>query len=241
MPNPLPGVSVVVPVRNEADNIRPLVSEIVRAMEGHFDYEILYVNDGSTDGTAAALAACRKDFPALRVFSHKTSCGQSAATLTAVRRARKDWIAVLDGDGQNDPADIHKLWAWLQTRDEPALAMGYRVQRQDAENRKSASRFANGLRNLVLKDGCPDSGCGLKMLPRSLFLELPPFDHMHRFMPALVQRAGGAVASIPVSHRPRGAGVSNYTNWKRALVGIVDLAGLRWLQARGKRPVVSEE
>jgi dolichol-phosphate mannosyltransferase len=237
----LPGLSVLVPVRNEADNIAPLVAEIVQAVEGRFAYEILYINDGSTDASAVVLTHCQRTTPALRVLTHQTACGQSTAVMTGVRHAQHEWIAVLDGDGQNDPADIPLLWEWVHLQPSSrAMAIGHRTQRQDAGNRKSASRFANGLRRRLLKDNTPDSGCGLKVLSRALFLELPYFDHMHRFMPALVLRAGGTVESLPVRHRARTAGVSKYNNLQRALVGIADLVGVWWLQRRAKVPVVQE-
>jgi dolichol-phosphate mannosyltransferase len=237
----LPGLSVVVPVRNEAENIAALIAEIEAAVRERFDCEILYINDGSTDASRTVLETLQRTCPTLRVFTHQESCGQSTAVITGVRQATKDWIAVLDGDGQNDPADIPLLWEWVQAQPSTrCMAIGHRTNRQDAGNRKSASRFANTLRRAMLKDDTPDSGCGLKLLSRALFLELPYFNHMHRFMPALVLRAGGTVRSIPVHHRPRTAGVSNYNNLQRALVGIADLFGVWWLQKRSKRPVVEE-
>jgi dolichol-phosphate mannosyltransferase len=231
----LPGLSVVVPVRNEAENIRPLLTEILAAVEGRFDSEILYVDDGSSDATLATLQECRAEEPRLKVLAHRVSCGQSAAIHTAVRHATKEWIAVLDGDGQNDPADFAVLWDWIVKQDTTrCLAIGRRVDRQDSDTRRFASRLANTVRARLLGDAVPDSGCGLKILSRNLFLELPYFDHMHRFMPALVLRAGGKVASIPVRHRPRTAGVSKYGNLDRALVGVTDLFGVWWLGRRCK-------
>ena len=237
---PPPLLAVVVPVRNEAENIAPLVAEISAAL-GAVPHEIIYVDDGSTDGTAAALALTAASTPALRVLRHASSCGQSAAIVSGVRAARAAWIATLDGDGQNDPADIPALWDFAQAEPGAArmLVAGWRVTRRDTQVKRLSSRFANGLRARLLGDATPDTGCGLKLFPRALFLELPPFDHMHRYLPALVLRVGGRVVSRPVNHRPRTRGVSNYGTLDRALVGITDLMGVMWLQRRWKRPQVS--
>ncbi|MBO1073117.1 glycosyltransferase family 2 protein [Roseomonas marmotae] len=233
----VPQLAVVVPVRNEAENIAPLIAEISAALAG-VAHEIIYVDDGSADGTAAALAEVARTNPALRVLRHAASCGQSAAIVSGVRAARAAWIATLDGDGQNDPADIPALWAFAQTEPgaERLLVAGWRVNRRDTQVKRLSSRFANRLRARLLGDATPDTGCGLKLFPRALFLELPPFDHMHRYLPALVLRAGGRVVSRPVNHRPRLRGVSNYGTLDRALVGISDLMGVMWLQRRWKRP-----
>jgi dolichol-phosphate mannosyltransferase len=232
-----PLLAVVVPVRNEAGNIAPLVAEISAAL-GDMPHEILYIDDGSTDGTAAALAEVARTTPALRVLRHASSCGQSAAIVTGVRAARAAWIATLDGDGQNDPADIPALWSFVQAEPENArlMAAGWRTTRKDTRVKRLSSRFANRLRARLLGDATPDTGCGLKLFPRALFLELPPFDHMHRYLPALVLRAGGRVVSRPVNHRPRLRGVSNYGTLDRALVSVSDLLGVIWLQRRWKRP-----
>jgi dolichol-phosphate mannosyltransferase len=214
-----------------------LVAEIRAALDGHFDYEIVYVDDGSDDGTAAELARARRDFARLRVVQHRRSCGQSMAILTGVKAARAPWIATLDGDGQNDPADILSLWAKAQPQAAPPLlVIGQRLLRRDNWIKRWASSIANAIRRALLHDGTPDSGCGLKLFQRQLFLELPAFDHMHRFLPALVQRAGGKVISIPVNHRPRQHGRSNYGVLDRALVGTVDLFGVMWLLRRAKNP-----
>jgi dolichol-phosphate mannosyltransferase len=236
-PAPAPLLAVVVPVRNEAGNIAPLVAEISAALAA-VAHEIIYVDDGSSDGTAAALAEAARATPALRVLRHAASCGQSAAIVTGVRAARAAWIATLDGDGQNDPADIPALWAFVQAEPGNArlMAAGWRVTRRDTQVKRLSSRFANGLRARLLGDATPDTGCGLKLFPRALFLELPPFDHMHRYLPALVLRAGGRVVSRPVNHRPRLRGVSNYGTLDRALVGVSDLLGVMWLQRRWKGP-----
>lgn len=235
-PSAAPVLSVVVPVRNEAPNIAPLIAEIRAALAG-VAHEIVYVDDGSDDGTAAALAAEAAARP-LTVLRHARACGQSAAIVSGVRAASGAWIATLDGDGQNDPADIPALLARAQAEPGCVLIAGHRTKRRDTWVKRFSSRFANGLRSRLLGDATPDTGCGLKVFRRADFLELPAFDHMHRFLPALILRAGGRVMSVPVNHRPRAAGRSKYGTLDRALVGIVDLAGVAWLQRRWKRPEV---
>jgi dolichol-phosphate mannosyltransferase len=230
-------LSVVIPVRNEAENIAPLVAEIRAALDGRLEYEIVYVDDGSRDGTAAALAALAAGFPRLRVIRHDASYGQSAAIRTGVKAARAPWIATLDGDGQNDPADIPALWAMTrQAADAALLIAGHRQKRRDSWVKRVSSRIANRVRARLLGDATPDTGCGLKLFPRELFLDLPFFDHMHRFLPALVQRQGGRTVSVPVNHRPRERGASNYGTLDRLAVGITDLLGVLWLQRRAKNP-----
>ncbi len=233
-------LSVVVPVRNEAENIAPLVAEIAAALDGLITYEIIYVDDGSTDATAAEIVRLG---PRLRSVRHARSCGQSAAIRTGVRAAQAKWIATLDGDGQNDPADLPLLWGLARAAPEspPLLIAGYRCHRQDSWSKRAASRVANRIRARLLGDDTPDTGCGLKLFPRALFLDLPDFDHMHRFLPALVLRAGGTVRSVPVNHRPRRRGVSNYGVLDRLGVGIVDLFGVLWLQRRAARPHLVNE
>lgn len=236
-------LSVVVPVRNEADNIEPLVSEIAAALDGVCDYEIIYVDDGSTDATPERLRATGERFPRLRVLHHRHSCGQSTAVLTGVRAASAPWVATLDGDGQNDPADIPSLLAAVQDPQRSnglAMAIGHRQKRRDTWWRRRSSRIANGIRSRLLHDDTPDSGCGIKVFSREVFLTLPYFDHMHRFLPALVHRAGGRVVSVPVNHRPRTRGESKYGTLDRLWVGITDLLGVMWLQRRAKRPIISE-
>ncbi len=229
-------VSVVVPVRNEAENIGPLIAEITAALAGE-TYEIVYVDDGSTDGTAAALEAARVRSPTLLVRHHRVSCGQSAAIMTGVRAARGTWIATLDGDGQNDPADIPALLAQARRAGGAfALIAGHRTRRQDRWVKRLSSRIANRVRARVLRDDTPDTGCGLKVFRRDAFLALPHFDHMHRYLPALFLRAGGSVASVPVGHRPRLQGQSKYGTFDRLWVGLVDMAGVAWLQRRAARP-----
>jgi len=235
-------LSIVVPVRNEADNILPLLAEIHAALEGLGEFEVVYVDDGSTDATPQRLTEAMKRYPRLRVLAHRVSCGQSTALMTGMRAARSEWIVTLDGDGQNDPADIPKL---LAARDGAAanlqLVVGYRKNRRDTSLKRLSSRIANGVRSRLLGDATPDTGCGLKVVARAVYLELPFFDHMHRFLPALVQRGGGATISVEVNHRPRTRGTSNYGLFDRLWVGIVDLVGVMWLRRRAKRPEVREQ
>jgi glycosyltransferase involved in cell wall biosynthesis len=230
-------LSVVIPVRNEAPNVVPLVREIAAALDGTLDYEIIYVDDGSEDETAAAVSALAREAPRLRLVRHRRSFGQSTAIRTGVKVARAPWIATLDGDGQNDPADIPRLWGMAQRApsEPPLLVAGHRARRRDSAVKRLSSRIANGVRRALLGDGTPDTGCGLKLFSRALYLDLPFFDHNHRFLPALVQRAGGRVVSVPVNHRPRERGRSNYGTLDRLFVGIADLIGVMWLMRRAKK------
>lgn len=236
-------LSVVIPVRNEAPNLAPLVAEIRRALDGRLDYEIVYVDDGSRDETAAELARLAAGFPRLRFLRHRESCGQSAAIRSGVKAAQAAWITTLDGDGQNDPADIPGLWeiARAASAEPPLLVAGERTKRRDTWSKRAASRAANAVRRAMLGDRTPDTGCGLKIFPRALFLDLPGFDHMHRFLPALVIRQGGKVVSVPVNHRPRARGRSNYGLFDRLWIGIVDLFGVMWLMRRARNPVILDE
>src|SRR5580658_10742483 len=229
-------LSVVIPARNEAPNIAPLVAEIRAALDGRLDYEIIYVDDGSSDDTASVIRGLARDFPRLTLVRHARSCGQSAAIRSGVKAARAPWIATLDGDGQNDPADITSLWALRGDGAAPRMIAGERRRRRDSWSKRISSRWANRIRRRLLRDATPDTGCGLKLFPRALFLELPYFDHMHRFLPALVLREGGTVRSVPVNHRPRQRGVSKYGVFDRLAVSIADLAGVLWLRRRGSRP-----
>ncbi len=236
-------ISIVVPVHNEAGNIVPLLEEIEKAMTQAEDYEIIYVDDGSRDQTEAELTAAMQRFSALRVIQHRHSCGQSTAVRTGVKAATHPWIATLDGDGQNDPADIPRLYRVLHDNRQAAanlwMIAGWRNKRYDSQWRLFSSKFANTVRSALLGDNTPDTGCGLKVFARDQFLELPYFDHMHRFLPALVIRAGGSVISEPVNHRARGVGVSNYGTLDRLWAGITDLLGVIWLQKRAKLPEVN--
>ena len=229
-----PEVSVVVPVCNEHENVVPLAREIHAALAPGFRFETIFVDDGSDDGTAAAVIAARESgMPEIRLLHHAKRSGQSAAVATGVLNARAPWIATLDGDGQNDPADIPKLLAALRgAAPDLKLVMGNRTTRRDTWLRRLSSRIANGVRGGLLKDGTPDTGCGIKVFDRHVFLDLPRFDHMHRFMPALFQRAGYAVISVPVNHRSRTRGKSKYGLHNRLWVGIVDLFGMIWLIRR---------
>ena len=237
-----PALSVVVPVFNERDNVRPLVDEIVAALRGQLPFEIVYVDDDSKDDTRAVLAALKAQVPELRVLHHLSQSGQSTAVRTGVKAARAPWVATLDGDGQNDPADLPRLLAARDAgTDAVRLYAGWRVNRQDTGSKKWASKWANAIRSRLLRDATPDTGCGTKLFERAAFLELPYFDHMHRYLPALMQRAGWTTVSVPVNHRPRGAGQSKYTNLGRALVGIRDLMGVAWLIKRSKLTDVTEQ
>jgi dolichol-phosphate mannosyltransferase len=231
-----PELSVVVPVHNEQDNLAPLIEEIERALDPLCRYEIVYVDDMSRDGTRAALAALKATHPNLRVLGHSQQSGQSTAVRSGVKAARAPWIATLDGDGQNDPADIPKLWSELKASNNPKLKMlaGWRADRRDDWVKRLSSTVANAVRSRLLGDATPDTGCGLKLFDRALFLELPYFDHMHRFLPALVRRAGYIVQSVKVNHRPRTKGISKYGIGNRLWVGLSDLRGVRWLNARSK-------
>lgn len=236
-----PDLSVVVPVFNERDNIAPLLAEIAAALRGLLRFEVLYVDDASSDDSLAVLARAMADFPELRVIRHARQCGQSTALRSGIRAATAAWIATLDGDGQNDPADIPKLLAARSAH--PAtvkLFAGWRVTRRDSVSKRWASLLANAIRARLLKDQTPDTGCGIKLFERAVWLELPWFDHMHRYLPALFRRAGYQSVSIPVNHRERGSGVSKYTNLGRAWVGIADLRGVAWLIRRNRHPAASE-
>jgi len=237
----MPELSVVVPVHNERDNIVPLLSEIAAALRGRTVFEIVYVDDASKDDSLAVLTAAKAQFPELRVLRHLAQSGQSTAVRNGVKSATGAWIATLDGDGQNDPADIPKLLAErLASPPTVKLFAGWRVNRKDTGSKRWASKIANAIRSRLLRDETPDTGCGIKLFERAVFLDLPYFDHMHRFLPALVQRAGWQVKSVPVNHRPRGSGTSKYNNLNRALVGISDLRGVGWLIRRSKRTGVEE-
>lgn len=229
-------LSVVIPVYNEEDNVEPLFGEVIAALEQCGDYEVIYVDDASTDHTRERLRALRQYSPRLRIIRHLHNCGQSAALLTGVQAASASWIVTLDGDGQNDPLDIPRL---IRARDnarglpgELWLVAGQRIRRADSWRRRFASRVANAVRRRILADDSADTGCGLKLFRRDALLDIPHFDHMHRFLPALIQRGGGVVMTVPVSHRPRLHGRSKYGVFDRLWVGIVDLAGVMWLKHR---------
>ena len=236
-----PRISVVVPVRNEAGNVAPMVEEIVRALAMFASNEIVYVNDGSSDGTEAELRSLMKINRCVRQIRHEVSCGQSAAVRSGVAAARAPIVVTLDGDGQNDPAFLPALVEALERDPAVGLVAGQRVGRKATGFKRLQSRIANAARKAILRDGTRDTGCGLKAFRREVFLALPYFDGLHRFLPALVRREGYRVAYVDVVDRPRLHGVSNYGLWDRLWVGILDLAGVWWLIRRRKRvPLVSE-
>ena len=236
-----PQLSVVVPVFNERDNIPTLVAEIVESLRDGPEFEIIYVDDHSSDDSAEVLRSLRTEVRQLRVLRHLEQSGQSTAIRNGVKAARAPWVVTLDGDGQNDPADIAALLAARDAADDSVrLFAGWRVNRRDSASKRWASRLANAIRSRLLRDATPDTGCGIKLFEREAFLDLPYFDHMHRYLPALMQRAGWKTASIPVNHRNRASGVSKYDNLGRALVGLRDLRGMAWLISRSKATAVRE-
>lgn len=231
-------LSVVVPVHNEKGNAANLVREIATALEGRA-FEIIFVNDASTDETVDELVEARQSVPQLRILSHRQNSGQSRAIRTGVQAARAPVIGTLDGDGQNDPADLPKLYRQLTRSDAPtdlAMVMGRRASRKDTAWKRFGSRFANNIRQKFLKDGCDDSGCGIKVVKRDVFLKLPYFDHMHRYMPALIRAEGFVAEFVDVNHRGRIHGVSKYTNFGRLWAALSDLRGVIWLMKRRRLP-----
>jgi len=236
---PLVDVSVVVPVKDEAENVLPLIREIAVALDGVAPFEIVYVDDGSADATVQNLHDAKATFPMLRIVRHDGCFGQSQAIQTGVRHAAAPLIATLDGDGQNDPADIPALLKRFTDEGGSADALlmiaGWRAKRKDTWLKRMSSKIANAVRSSLLGDATPDTGCGLKVFPRAMFLAFPGFNHMHRFMPALTIRAGGRVVSVQVNHRPRERGQSKYGLFNRLWVGIVDLFGVMWLNRRANR------
>ena len=229
-------LSVVIPVCNEEESIGILIEEITQALVQKYQHEIIVVDDGSTDKTLEVLLKIKKDLPTLRVIKHLQNSGQSTAVRTGVQYANSNWIATLDGDGQNDPADIPNLYNELvsQNLDPWLVVAGYRKKRKDTWLKRISSKYANSIRDKLLRDGTPDTGCGLKVFSRDNFLALPYFDHMHRYIPALFQRQGGRVVSVEVNHRHRMQGTSKYGFHNRLWVGIVDILGVRWLQNRAR-------
>lgn len=230
-------VSIVVPVKDEAGNVVPLAREIAAALAGE-RYEAIFVDDGSSDATAAELLSLRGEMP-IRVLAHARNLGQSRAVRTGVRAARAPIVVTLDGDGQNDPADIAKLLASFRgaaTNPDLGMVAGEREKREDSWKKRMASRYGNRVRRWLLADNAKDTGCGLKLFRREAFLALPYFDHMHRYLITLMMREGYDVRFMPVGHRPRGAGRSKYGVWDRAWVGISDLLGVIWLKRRFRGP-----
>ena len=237
-------VSVLIPAKNEANNLKPLIEEVRTALADEA-YEIIVVDDGSTDATLHELRQIKNNgLSTLRILRHERSLGQSTSLYHAALAAKGQWLATLDGDGQNDPADIPGMLALVRGEQGLAglqLVAGHRINRRDNASKRWASRFANGLRSRMLKDQTPDTGCGLKLIERAAFLRLPYFDHMHRYIPALIQRHNGRMITHPVNHRHRTAGVSKYGNLDRALVGILDLIGVWWLIRRTRLHAHAQE
>ncbi|MGE3769735.1 MAG: glycosyltransferase family 2 protein [Bdellovibrionales bacterium] len=225
-----PDYSIVIPMMNEAGNVLPLADAVADAMQGH-DYELILVDDASRDTTVSEMQQAKAAHPRIRIIRHAENRGQSRGLLTGIQAARGAWIITLDGDMQNPPSEIPKLIA-IAPHDMHGAVCGIRVKRQDTGARRWASRWANNIRRSILNDDCPDTGCSLKMFPRETFLRLPYFDHMHRYLPVLFKLYGLPLSYVNVAHQPRTVGVSKYSNWQRALVGITDLIGVRWLQRR---------
>lgn len=237
-------ISIVIPMYNEADNVGPLLNEVCLAVKDFSAVEIIVVDDGSTDDTKSRLQQIQTQIPCLKILRHRANFGQSAGIVTGVRNAKYPWIVTLDGDGQNDPADIPLLFAQLgalNNKTQLVLIVGNRKKRQDNWLRLVSTRIANSVRAKLLQDDCPDTGCGLKIFSRDAFLTLPHFNHVHRFLPALFKRAGGQVINTPVNHRPRLRGQSKYGVMNRLWVGIVDLFGVVWLLRRPCRPEIDYE
>ena len=242
--NPV-ALTVVVPFHNEAGNVESLIREIA-ALEERCDIrEIIGVDDNSSDNTLDILKHLQSEFPKLRVLHHRNQCGQTAAIFTGIRAARTPWVVTMDGDGQNDPADIPNLLAALSDSDNPRIKIvngnrNRKNKRKDTAIKKASSRIANSVRSFMLNDNIPDSGCGLKLMHRETYLSLPYFRNLHRFTPALFIRTGAEVISADVNHRERAAGDSHYGLFNRLWIGIVDLLGVTWLMKKGYDASVDE-
>lgn len=236
----IPSISVVIPAKNEQGNIGKLIKEIHHSLQDYPQMEIVITDDGSTDQTVQeAIETAQQCGCQLQVISHEQSCGQSTAVLTAVKHAKGEWIITSDADGQNDPSDMPNMLEVAAKVQNPHFCIaGFRAKRQDTAWIRFQSKFANKIRHALLGDGVPDSGCGLKIIPKATYLQLPYFDHMHRFLPALIKTIDGEIVIHQVKHRDREVGSSNYNAWNRAWVGVVDIIGVIWLQKRTKRPVV---
>jgi len=236
----MPDLSVVIPVQNEEENILPLIEEVRTSLDGVIDYELIYVDDGSNDSTLQILEDARSGFPQLHVVSHKTGAGQSTAVRSGINKARSSIIATLDGDGQNDPADIPALYQALEENAATGVVLvnGYRKKRKDTAVKRLSSKWANGIRGWLLSDDTPDTGCGLKVFSRDAYLAIPFFDHLHRFLPAMMINGGGKVISVEVNHRERQLGSSHYGFFDRLWVGVFDIMGVMWLKSRTTHPVI---
>ncbi len=239
---PLP-LTVLVPVYNEAGNVAPLKREVEAALAGRVAYELLFVDDGSSDTTLDELKALKKADPAMRVVVHGERCGKSAALVTGMRAARGIWVQTLDGDLQDDPADILPALAQAMRQDAPVrlgIVAGQRKKRNDGRLKSLSSKIANRVRKRLLNDGTSDTGCGFKLMRREAFADVAFFDGMHRFLPALMRRGGWEIETMPVNNRPRAAGTSKYGIWGRFWVGLFDLWGVRWLNRRARFPQATE-
>ena len=242
-----PELSVVVPIKDEAENLRPLIREICNSLDRfNVDYEIIYVDDGSADSSSALLEEIILELPQLRLIRHSTCFGQSAAIVTGILGARGSLIATIDGDGQNDPKDLLLLLERYRKESDDSVAksvmvVGHRVRREDTKIKRYSSVVANFVRQALLQDSTPDTGCGLKIFSRASFIGLPRFNHMHRFLPALFIRDGGKVVSVPVNHRAREKGISKYGVWNRLWVGVFDLIGVMWLIRRSLQLKANEQ
>ena len=232
-------ISVVIPVYNEVGNIDLLIKELILVIDQLGGGEIVCVDDASTDSTVEKILQSKgSDKTTINLLQHDKKFGQSAGLLTGIKYSRNDIIITLDGDGQNDPKDIkHMFQIWNANNNDMLLIIGNRVNRKDNWSRRFASRLAHKMREIILKDTTPDSGCGLKIFRKSLFMSLPYFDHIHRFLPALVRRQAGKVISVEVFHRQRVSGISKYSNWQRFRVGLIDLLGVSWLIKRSSFPI----
>lgn len=240
----MPSISVIVPAYNEQDNLKALIENITQALQSVENLEIVVVDDCSSDNTPAVCANLKQIYPSLTYLRHIKNAGQSTAVLTGVKHARFELIATLDGDGQNPPTEILKLlqaYANYSGTKATTLFAGHRIGRQDPWIKRISSKIANGIRKKMLKDDCPDTGCGLKLFHKAAFLELPHFNHMHRFLPALFKRQGYTTINVPISHAPRQFGTSKYNTWGRLRVGIVDLLGVAWLARRPCHVTIIQE
>ena len=233
-------ISIVIPIYNEQDNIIQLIKEVRVALEKKINYEIIIVDDGSDDNTYEAVNKIKKNNKNITIISHKKNYGQSIGLQTGIVKANSKYIVTLDGDGQNDPKDILKLISSFDIKVGFMMVIGNRVNRIDSVAKKVASRLAFQIRKLLLKDTTPDTGCAIKVFRKKDFLQLPFFNHIHRFLPFLFNTFGGKIISIPVNHRSRSSGISKYSNFQRFLVGINDLYGVIWLRKRSVWPILKK-